>query len=65
MGWSNFFFSQLPFKQLDSLRVARVLRVDRGRYRVITVDEELTATVAGRLRHEGAEHYPTVGDWVV
>ena len=65
MGWSNFFLGQLPLEQLDAIRAARVVRVERGSYRVATDQEELTATLAGRFHHDHSDQLPTVGDWVL
>lgn len=66
LGWSNHFSAQIPLEQLHSVRPARVVRVDRGRYRVDTGDEEFAATLTGRMHHEpGDERTVTVGDWVL
>lgn len=62
LGWSNHFSAQIPLEQLQSARPARVVRVDRGRYRVDSGDEELAVTLAGRMQHGRAV---TVGDWVL
>lgn len=48
-------------------QLARVVAQYRGRYRVITEQEELLAEVSGRLRYDTEElaQYPTVGDYVM
>jgi ribosome biogenesis GTPase len=66
LGWGNFFSAQIPFSELESVRPARVVRVDRGRFQVDTGEEECTVTLAGRMYHEPQEeHAVTVGDWVL
>jgi ribosome biogenesis GTPase len=46
--------------------LARVTAVDRGAFRIRNQDGELTAELAGKLRHaaESALDLPCVGDWV-
>jgi len=34
LGWSNFFSTQIPLEELDRVRPARVVRVERDRYGV-------------------------------
>ena len=66
LGWSNFFTTQIPLEQFDSIRPARVLRVERGCWFVDSGSEPFPATLAGRLHHLHADtHYVTVGDWVL
>lgn len=66
LGWSNFFSTQLPLGKLETVRPARVVRVERDRYVVDLGDEQLAASLAGRLRHEtGEDAQLTVGDWVL
>ena len=67
LGWGNDFSIQLSLEQLATRRPARVVGVERGRYRVDTGEQELTVTLAGgfRYRHDDADELPTVGDWVL
>ena len=66
LGWSHFFSTQISLKDLESIRPARVVRVDRGRFRVDTGAEECTATLAGRMHHDQEQAQDvTVGDWVL
>lgn len=65
LGWNNFFLGQLPLDRLDSVRPARVVRVERGRYCVAAADGELPVTLTGRFQHEHPNQLPTVGDWVL
>ena len=66
LGWNPFF--QQHFESLDdpALAPARVARQDRQLCLVYTDAGELTARLAGRLRHEAASpaDLPAVGDWV-
>lgn len=66
LGWSPHFESHFqPFRE-PGVEPARVAREDRGRYLLLTPTGEVTAELAGRLRHETrtrAER-PAVGDWV-
>jgi ribosome biogenesis GTPase len=45
---------------------ARVVRGDRDRWQVLTLDGVRTAVVTGRFRHDAtsASEFPAVGDWV-
>jgi ribosome biogenesis GTPase len=67
LGWGNDFTSQLPLEQLESLRPARVVGVERTRYRVDTGHAVHTAVLSGHYRHTHTEstELPTVGDWVL
>ncbi len=66
LGWSNFFSIQIPFEKLDSVRPARVIRVQRDRFVVDLGNEECAATLAGRLHQApGSDVRPTIGDWVL
>lgn len=62
LGWND----ELAPHIGDGLVPARVSAQHRGAYKVLTVDGELTARVAGRLRHETGWRtglLPAVGDW--
>jgi ribosome biogenesis GTPase len=67
LGWGNDFSIQLSLEQLTTRRPARVIGVERGRYRVDTGEQELTVTLAGgfRYRHGYPDELPTIGDWVL
>ena len=45
---------------------ARVIAQYRGRYKIVTAEEERSAEISGRLRYDTEElaQYPTVGDYV-
>ena len=66
IGWSSFFASSLESLDDPSLVPARVGEEHRGLWRVISPLGDLTAELAGRLRHEaaGRDALPAVGDWV-
>jgi ribosome biogenesis GTPase len=64
LGWDDGFAAEL--QPHDNCIAGRISAQHRGEYDVLTVDGELRAHLAGRLRHEassGAE-LPAVGDWV-
>jgi ribosome biogenesis GTPase len=68
-GWRPIFATAFDTALTASgrqLRPARVLTEFRGGYNVHTGTAEVTASVAGRLRHhaEDAAAFPAVGDWV-
>lgn len=67
LGWGNDFSIQLSLEQLASRRPARVIGVERGRFRADTGEQVLTATLAGGYRHRHGEagELPTIGDWVL
>jgi ribosome biogenesis GTPase len=64
LGWHNHFLSQIPLEQLAAVRPARVVGVERQRYRVDFGEGEVCVTLAGRYRAT-QEAPPTVGDWVL
>ncbi len=65
LGWNERLEQQFEPHRHDSLSPARVVREDRGRYR-INDGEERSAEVSGRFRHETHDRtlFPAVGDWV-
>ncbi len=66
LGWAPRFAQHFgPFRE-QGLAPGRVAREERQRYLVCGEQGELTAEVAGRLRHEAASRaeLPAVGDWV-
>jgi len=66
LGWSNFFTAQIPLEQLESVRPARIVRVERACWFVDSGVEAFPATLAGRLHHlHSNTHLVTVGDWVL
>ena len=66
LGWSTFFAEGLTQCAGDELIPARVAREDRQAYLLLAEMGELTGHVSGRFAHEaeGANGYPSVGDWV-
>lgn len=67
LGWSNELSVQLSLEQLEQARPARIVGVERSRYRADTGDALLTVTLAGGFRHQhdAEDELPTVGDWVL
>lgn len=67
LGWHNDFHSQLTLEQLDTLRPARVIGVERDLFRVDAGAGPLAVTLAGRFQHLHTEavERPTIGDWVL
>lgn len=59
-GWDAGFAAALATLSRPDLQPARVVAVDRGR---VVLHDERAATLAGALRHAGAEP-AVVGDWV-
>lgn len=67
LGWTNHFHAQLTLDQLDTLRPARVVAVERDLFRADAGAGALELSLAGRYRHRhgAAIEQPTVGDWVL
>ncbi|HSB08847.1 MAG TPA: ribosome small subunit-dependent GTPase A [Blastocatellia bacterium] len=66
LGWSEFFDSMFkPYRELGHF-AGRVALEERGAYRLLTGEGELSARVRGKLRFdsESAADFPAVGDWV-
>lgn len=66
-GWSTTCEQAFaPWAKAD-FEVGRVALEHRGAYRLLTLDGELAAEVAGQFRHqtEDIQTFPAVGDWVV
>ena len=61
-GWSEFFSTSLP----PELEAGRVVLAGGNSLRLVSRDGEITASVAGRLKHEAssAAELPAIGDWV-
>ncbi len=67
LGWSNFFAHSLePYRQ-QGFSVARVAIEYKNIYTLYSEQGELSAKVAGKLRHQAtqAQDFPAVGDWVI
>jgi ribosome biogenesis GTPase / thiamine phosphate phosphatase len=67
LGWDDFFSSQLQHIKKDSLCPARVISAQKNTFQVAGEQGELTAAIAGKLRHQVAykKDLPAVGDWVL
>ena len=65
LGWNDVREQQFETHRSNGLIPARIVREDRGRYR-INDGEERSAEVSGRFRHETHDRteFPAVGDWV-
>jgi ribosome biogenesis GTPase len=65
LGWSSFF--QQHLKPGESRIPARIVEEQRAMYRVACEEGELSAEIAGHLRHKvaGRAGLPAVGDWVL
>ena len=66
-GWDEFFDLSFQPYNTSGFEAGRVVLEYNHLYRVYTVQGELLAEVAGKLRHEAASRadMPVVGDWVV
>jgi ribosome biogenesis GTPase len=67
LGWTPALTSAWAARPPDQLRPGRVVSEERGSVRVATDAGEVSATIAGRLRHDadlGDGLIPGVGDWV-
>jgi ribosome biogenesis GTPase len=67
LGWTPALASAWAARPPDQLRPGRVVSEERGSVRVATDAGEVSATIAGRLRHDadlGDGLFPGVGDWV-
>lgn len=65
LGWSDFFQHQIESLEEQQGAVARVCGVQKNFFTVSKGDEEILATVAGKLMYHSEELFPTVGDWVL
>jgi ribosome biogenesis GTPase / thiamine phosphate phosphatase len=64
-GWADTFARETAPRVGDRWAPARVTVEHRGAYEIVVSDGGLSATLAGRLRHEaGPGELPVVGDWV-
>ncbi len=66
LGWDAHFEGQFAAYAKDGHVPARVTLEHQHIYRVHTGDDDLLATVAGRVRHRvvARREFPVVGDWV-
>jgi ribosome biogenesis GTPase len=67
LGWSNFFAHSFePYRQ-QGFSVARVAIEYKNIYTLYSEQGELSAKVAGKLRHQATQpqDFPAVGDWVI
>lgn len=67
LGWSPFHAQSLDLDCLETARPARVIAVERERYRLDDGESSFAAEICGRFRLlTGAPtDFPTVGDWVL
>ncbi|MBD2196335.1 MULTISPECIES: ribosome small subunit-dependent GTPase A [Calothrix] len=67
LGWSSFFARSFePYRQ-QGFTVGRVAVEYKHTYTLIGEQGELTAKIAGKLRHQAIQpqDFPAVGDWVI
>jgi ribosome biogenesis GTPase len=66
-GWDPVFARAFALVEEPGREPGRIVAEHRGSYRVVTVDGERSAQLAGRLRYDanGRPDLPVVGDWVV
>lgn len=63
-GWNNFLDAQFSSYSSNGLEPARVVRSDRGEFRLIGGDGPFSAQAAGLLDSSGEEGPLSTGDWV-
>lgn len=63
-GWNDLFEAQLNMCSLTDLQPARVVRGDRGEFRLIGEDGPFRAQIAGNLHPSGEVAPAATGDWV-
>src|SRR5262249_49598491 len=65
-GWNQFFAGHFAAHAAKSLTPARVAVQHKSEYGLYSPSGELTAELAGKLRHEatGPQQLPAVRDWV-
>ena len=66
LGWNRFFSQHSPSHLESGYTVGRVALEHKNTYTLYTEFGELTAEVAGKMRHQatGRIDFPAVGDWV-
>lgn len=66
LGWNAHFAEQFESYEQRGLAAARVVRAGGGFYSLLDGEKEMTATLAGQLRHASSpDLLPVVGDWVI
>lgn len=67
LGWSDFFAASFAQHQAEGYTVGRVALTYKQSYILYTECGEVSAEVAGKLRHQATnpQDLPAVGDWVV
>lgn len=63
-GWNSFFEDSFNALKETGLEPARVIEDHGGLRKVIAASGEFLADTAGRLRQDGRDAAPVVGDWV-
>jgi len=64
-GWSETLRQSFAPYAREGHLPARVIVQNRGLYRIVCADGELSASLSGRFRHDAADgDYPVTGDWV-
>ena len=66
LGFDHWFHERLTERGGHDSNMARITRVDRGRYRVRNEQKEIRAELMGKFLYaaESSEDVPCVGDWV-
>jgi len=66
LGWNSFFEEQFQNYREEGLIPARILLEQKSELIVFTENGELTAKVAGKIRHKAQSKtdLPVIGDWV-
>ncbi|MBD2508594.1 ribosome small subunit-dependent GTPase A [Nostoc muscorum FACHB-395] len=67
LGWSDFFARSFEPYRLQGFSFGRVAIEYKNTYTLYSEEGELSAEVAGKLRHRASQpqDFPAVGDWVV
>ncbi len=67
LGWNSNFESEFANFSAQDIVPGRIFLEQKSEYLVLTADKEVTAKLAGKIRHkaESKLDLPTVGDWVV
>ena len=65
LGWRPFFSQQLTLAELETLRPARVVSVQRNALDTVTEQGPLRVTLPGALLQSGLAAVAAVGDWVL
>lgn len=66
LGFDQWFHEQLTERDVHESEIARITRVDRGRYLIHDGQKEIQAEMMGKFLHaaESSENIPCIGDWV-